>query len=286
MLTLHDIYSRVANDIQDISHKLVTKGEYFILADEVARYISRYVDIFVRQIDYTATAEVYSFTIPIQLSSSVNNLSGTNIVATMTDDHYKVNRMLKVVRNNQDCREMSWAAIESGGRGNAPFKVNSSVLDYRFFAARLTPTGDIELHWTVPIAIDETVTIFALCDFFARPAYSTTTLAGSLSTAKWSEFKDYTPIPDLISNLFYANLLAEVINTLVIKQGDVWMNRLAVATDQAKKELYEVRKHVARLKDMSSVGQIQPFKWLSEDNEQTLVSNANIPKEWSTIIIL
>lgn len=286
MVTLHDIYSKLTADINDISFAVIAKGEYMYMADQVALYLSRYIDLFVREVVYTAIAEVDRFVVPTQLSSVVNNIGFGNIVTTATGPLYKVNRLLKVVRRNQDCREISWQAVESASRGNAGFKVNDTTLGWRMYATRLTTNGDLELHWVEPIGIDEEIAIFALCDLLPEPAYSTSNIAGALSTPKWSEFKSYTPIPDLVVNVFSAHMLSEALAIMVNRKGEEFASRLMVAKERAKRELYELRRYIASLKAKDSVGQIQPFKWLSEDSGYTSSGDPNIPAEWSTITIL
>ena len=286
MTTLHDIYSRVANDINDVSFNLVSKGEYFLIAGQVALYLSRYVDLFVREIAYKATDEVSKFVVPFRLAAVENVIDGIDLVTQPVGDHYKVNRLLKVVRHNQDCREVSWQSIESASRGNAAFKTNATQLDYRFYATRVLPDGNLELNWVVPIAKDETVTVFALCDFLPEPNYSTSILATSIHTPKWSQFKDYTPIPDLLVQTFHSHLLVEVFYLLINRKGDEYANRLMLAKERAKRDLFELRKYITNLKSKDSFPQIQPFRWLSEDEAVAYRNDANIPAEWSSTIIM
>ena len=287
MTTLHDIYSRVANDINDLVYGLIGKGEYLAMAKQVALYLSRYVDLFVREVEYKATDDVQSFVVPIALSSVQNLATPTGYIADFPDPHYRVNRLLKVVRNNQDCREVSWQAVESASRGNNAFKTNDSQLDYRFYAVRVLPTGDLELHWVQPIAKDETVLLFTLCDLLPEPNWSPSTLPGSASTPKWSEFRDFTPIPDLLISTFYTHMLVETFTILLNRKGEEYASRLMVAKDRAKRELYELRRYITNLKSKSSMGQIQPFKWLSEDESYTTTSGSpNIPADWTSTVIL
>jgi len=286
MVTLHDIYSKLTADINDISFSVIAKGEYMYMADQVALHLSRYIDLFVREIAYTATDEEYSFVVPIQLSPFDNIANGNNITAVASSPHYKVNRLLKVIRRNQDCREISWQAVESASRGNSGFKVNDTTLGWRMYATRLTPDGNLQLHWVEPIIKDEIVTIFALCDLLPEPAYATTNSTSVLSTPKWSDFKNYTPIPDLVVNAFSSQMLVEVLTTMVNRKGEEFANKLMIAKERAKRELYELRRYVASLKSKDSVGQIQPLKWLSEDTGYVSSGNPNIPAEWSSIIIL
>jgi hypothetical protein len=138
----------------------------------------------------------------------------------------------------------------------------------------------------VPIEKDETVTIYALCSFLPAPAYAQSNISGAAFTPKWSEFKDFTPIPDLVVSAFYAHMLEQALVNMLNRKGDEYANKLLLAKDRAKKELYELRRYVASLKSKDSVAQIQPLKWLSEDSGYVSSGSPNIPADWSSIIIL
>lgn len=282
MRNLHDIYSRIANDIQDNTYSLVTRGEYISIANNVANYLSKLIDIFVREFPYTAPIEQSFFVLPRQSSPYTT----TNYMSTPTGDNYHINRLLKIVRHNQDCREVSFIAVESASRGNAAFKPNDTQLDYRFFATRLLPSNDIEITFVQPLALNETILIYALCDIPTQKAFSINNLPAVDFTPKWSEFKDYTPIPDVIVDAFYKVMLKEVLFVLLTRMGDVWANRYNIANQVAIRELYETRRYIRNAKDTSSFPQIQPLKWLSEERDFEPPNRANIPASLTTSIIL
>lgn len=229
-------------------------------------------------------------------------------------DFFKPIYILKTIRFNADCREYSWEAIDAAYRGNNPFKVNDSPLDYRAYAIRKLPndahpypykdilrrsdTEQLELmkksetmmlYFATPLEVDEVIKIHFVNQM---PIHSELNAKSDYNTQnyniEWVPFEDNTIIPDFMETCFYKCLRKAIIEKLVFREGDMWTNRLTIAKMEADNALRGLKEYIANLKDMSSFPQIQPLKWLSDGNvEHEHIDGGNgIPDYYHTNIIV
>jgi hypothetical protein len=283
--TVYDIYVKVSHDVGDVNFEKITKSEYSSALDTVLEKISRDVPLLLHTYDITVLADTDYIEIPVQDNPFVYTSTPTGLQYASGGSGMRASSVEKVIRQNTDCREYSFQAIDSARRGASPFKVNNTVLDFRAYSIRLSPDGRMRLEFAIPLVKDEELEIFATLKVERQEVYSDINLSG-YSTPKWNNFKDRIPLPKLMIPAIYKSLRAEVVSTLLSREGGVWADRYLVLKQEAIDEVYELKRYVINMKDRSSLGQIQPFNWLSEGPDRDNVGGPNIPAEWVAKIII
>jgi hypothetical protein len=266
--TVFSIYSKVAKDIGDVQLHSITKQEYIATADEVNHTISKDCRVYMAEMTYTVVTASHRYLIPM--------------VATAGSIFYPI-YITRLVRGTTDCREYSWNAIESSSIGESPIKVNDTAFDHRAYAIRALPNGIngsniFELIFSTELEVDEVLTV----------TFAALFPLNNQGTLPWVRFDDSTVIPPFMEEAFYKLLRTEIVAKLVIHEGDKWMNRMAMCKKESDGAVSSLKSYIRNLKDTSSFPQLQPFKWLSDDNDyySTFNGSDGIPDEYHTNNIL
>lgn len=286
METIYDIQVKVANDIKDPNFVKVTRAEYSSAVNIVAEKIAREVPLFLHKYELTIAVETRFLDLPLTRNAEVYVQNPLGVVEAQGGLHVFPISIEKVVRYNQDCREFSFQAIESASRGNSAFKTNDTQLDFRAYCTRMNPDGTLRLEFITPMQVNDEIQVYVTLRLPLQSAYSGANVAGNYSTPKWKHFKDRVMLPQLIIQSVYKSLRAEIVGTLMVREPQPWGELFPVLKQEAIEEVYSLKRYILNMKDKSSMGQIQPFKFLSEHEDENYITNPNIPEEWVSKIII
>lgn len=285
METVHDIQVAVAHDIKDANFAKIQRAEYASAIDAVNEKIAREVPLFLHKYDLVSSGGTRFIDLPVTQGSSVYVKNAIGVVESIGPNHISPISIEKVIRNNQDCREFSFQAIESASRGNSAFKTNDTDLDFRAYCVRINPNATMRLEFVTELGVNEELSLYVTLRLPSQEVFHSTNI-GAYATPKWSHFTDKVKLPKLLVNPVYKALKAEIVGILMVREPQPWAELYPLLKQQATEEIYELKRYLLNMKDKSSMGQIQPFKFLSENEAEDYVTNPNIPSEWVSKIII
>lgn len=203
--------------------------------------------------NYISVPDGALYTFPVQPAAAKSvtilpmYIQQDNIILAATDAPRSI---MRVTRNQYECKELPLASVMSNYDLNRPFPNNDTILESIHFGTRVRDDDSIELKFAEPFAEGETVYILYT---------SSVPLSYTVVTA-------LDRVPEWVYPALEEGIKFKLAERFFNRGSDMHRSRMEYAMQRYEKLKYDAIQYSRNLIDRRSTLTMQPIKWLPDYN--------------------